>query len=254
MARTRTLAQLRADVCNRADISDGGSDVTKRHPSSEITRYINQAIQSYMQLVTDAGCQLYIKQAVVSTSTSSTVDTANWAPRDYLAMPTDLYHLKGIDITSGGATVAMQPFELADRNDFRAQFIFANGGIGMPILYQLGGVNQAGLRVAKVIPSSDAVYSCVVWYLPVAADLVADGDTFDGIAGYEEWVVNRAALDCLMRDASLPIYGVISRENAALEARMRFDMARAGGPQHRSDTRGQRRLLSRYPRGFWRGP
>jgi hypothetical protein len=241
-------------VCNRADIVDGGTDVTQRHPSSEINRYINQAIQAYVRLVSDCGCMLYIRQKTAATSTSATVDSENWAPRDYLAMPDDMFHLKGIDISSGGATVAMQPFELADRNDFRAQFIFANGGIGMPVYYQLGGGNNAGSRVAKIIPSADAVYQCVIWYIPILADLADDTDTFDGIAGYEEWVVNRAALDCLARDVALPIYSVIKNDNAEIEARMRFDFACTGGPQFRSDTRGRRRMLSRYPRGFWRGP
>lgn len=251
MARTRTLAQLRADVCDRADIADGGAG--GRHPSATLNRRINQAIQQFTRLVTDGGVDTYIKSTPVSTSVSSTPDAANWAPRDYLALPSDFYHLAGIDITYGTSTIAMQDFMSAERNMFREQpFWLSGSGIGMPVLYRLGGSNAAGARIVKVIPSADAVYTCAIWYLPVFQDLVSDSDTFDGIAGYEEWVVNRAAMDSLVHDNTNQVYVALINEQRELEAQMTYQFAAQAGPGRRMDTRARRNMLTRYSRGDWR--
>jgi hypothetical protein len=252
MSRTRTLAQLRADVCDRGDITDGGT--TGRHTTANLNRRINQAIQQYQRLVTDSGCTLFVKQVSGTTSTSSVADTAGWAPRDYIAMPSDFYHLEGIDITIGDTTVPMIDFMQLERNAFKmSPSWLASSGVGMPVFYKLGGLNQAGARVAKTIPSAGSVYQYTVWYLPEPADLVADGDVFDGIAGYEEWVVNRAVMDSCLRDqASQPLYSALAAENARLESRMAYEFATAAGPGRRIDTKSLRDRLLQVSFGDWR--
>lgn len=252
MSRTITLGQLRAAVCARGDITDGGT--TGRHTTAQLNGYINDAIQEFRRLVTDCGVTWYIKQVAVSTSTSATPDAANWAPRDYLAMPADFYHLEGIDITTGGTTAPMLDFVQYERDVFKlAPAWLSNGGMGMPILYKLGGYNAANALVAKIIPSADGVYSCVIWYLPIATDLVIDADTFDDIAGYDKWIITRAAMDTMTRDgASQPTYQALAAENARLEQAMRFQFASAAGPGHRTDTRALKARLVQLSRGDWR--
>lgn len=254
MARTRTLTQLLADVCERADVTDGGT--TGRHTTAFITRHINQAIQQFQRLVTDNGNPTYLKQVAAVTSTSSTVDASNWAPRDYLALPTDFYHLEGIDITNGGMTLTMVDYMTLERNMYKfAPAWLGTDGTGMPVYYKLGGHNAAGSAIVKIIPSADAVYNCVIWYLPIPTDLAAGGDTFDGIAGYEEWVVNRAAMDLLLRDgANQPTYQAIAAENARLESNMVFEFANSAGPGRRLDARALRASIRELARGYWRVP
>jgi hypothetical protein len=252
MARTRTLAQLRADVCDRCSIVDGGT--TGRHTTANLNRRINEAIQRFTRLVTESGNTIYVKQSPGTTSTSSTPDTTNWAPRDYIALPSDFYHLEGIDITVGSTTAPMMDYDQIERNMFRiAPSWLANGGIGTPVFYKLGGVNQAGSRLVRIIPGSDVVYSYVIWYLAVPPDLAADSDTFDGIAGYEEWIVNRAGMDSMLRDStSEPLYQALALENAALEQKMTFEFASAQGAGRRVDTRALRERMIRMSRGDWR--
>lgn len=250
MARTRSLAQIRADVCYMADISDGGT--TGRHTTANLNRRINEAVQQFTRLVTDAGSPTYLKQSVVNTSTSATVDANNWAPRDYLALPSDFYHLVGVDLTIGGSTISLQDFMTLDRNMFRdAPSWLTNNGVGRPDSYQLGGSNAAGSRILRIIPSADAVYSCVIWYLPAPADLVADGDTFDGIAGFEDWVVNRVVMDAMGRDSNATPYQVAQTENAKLESDMAFQFAKAAGPGRKVDARLMRQRNSRFGRDGW---
>lgn len=251
MSRTRNLGQLRADVCDRADIVDGAT--TGRHTTANLNRRINQAIQQFNRLVTDNGCTYYIKQTSGTTNTSSTPDTAGWAPRDYIAMPSDFYHLEGIDITVGSLTAPMMDYGMLERNMFRMiPSWLSTGGIGTPVFYKLGGTNQAGNIVAKIIPGADAAYPYVIWYLPIPADLVADGDTFDGVAGYEEWVVYRAVMDSLIKDANSQPYQIAAAEALKLEQRMAFEFANAAGPGRRVDARAMRERLARLSRGDWR--
>lgn len=252
MSRTRTLAQLRADVCDRADITDGLT--TGRHTTANLNRRINQAIQQFVRLVTECGCTWYIKQASGTTSSSSTADTTGWAPRDYIALPSDFYHLEGIDITTGGTTVPMLDFMMLERNLFKiAPAWLATGGAGMPIFYKVGGINQAGANVAKIIPSSDGVYPYVIWYLGIPTDLSNDSDTFDFIAGYEEWVVNRAVMDSMLRDgAQTPVYSACAAENAKFEADMRYQFAAIAGPGRRIDAKALRARMIQLSRGDWR--
>ena len=115
-----------------------------------------------------------------------------------------------------------------------------------------GGTNQAGSRVAKIIPSADAVYACVIWYLPTPADLVSGSDTFDGIAGFEEWVVNRAAMDCLTRDRAR--YAELDGDNEQLRRNMVFEFAAAQGPGRRQDTETLRKRFATYVSGDWWAP
>lgn len=238
MARSRALADLRDDVCLAADVKDGGA--TGRHTTTAINRRINQAIQYFTRLVTEAGSDWYIAQVSGTTGTSATADSAGWAPRDYIPMPDDFYHLKGIDISNGSTTVSMRDFMELERNRSRDApwwLNISNPGVGVPRYYKLGGLNQNSKRVAKVIPSSDGSYAYTVWYLPVPPDLVNDTDEFDFIAGYEDWVVNRAALDLLKRDgATQPTYATLAAENDKIEQEMRFNFACAQGAGRRVDS------------------
>lgn len=251
MARTRTLAQLRADVCDAADIVDGGT--TGRHTTANLNRRINQAIQQFQRLVTECGQPTYLKRTDVSTATSATQDASGWAPRDYLTLPSDFYHLVGIDITQGSTTISMQDFMTAERNQFRdVPTWLSTNGIGMPVYYQTAGKNAAGSRIVRVIPAADAVYTCTIFYLPYATDLATDSDTFDGIAGYEDWVIYQAAMDSLRRDGTSPTYAALQAERDRLQVQMAAQFARSAGPGRRIDTKLARQRLGRWARGDWR--
>ena len=39
-----------------------------------------------------------------------------------------------------------------------------------------------------------------MYYIPAPTTLVSDSDTFDGICGYEEWIILDVARKCFMKD------------------------------------------------------
>jgi hypothetical protein len=249
MSRSSTLVNLRGYVCDRADIVEGS-----RHPTATLNRRINQAIQRFRREVTECGCEYYLVRLPMQTSASTTANPSGWAPCDYLVLPNDFYHLSGIDIMAGGSTYAMMDFVRAERNQFQDYLTEAGvsiiRGSGLPIYYRISGqlrniISYDDSLIVQLIPRADAVYNVTLWYLAIPRDLVVDADTFDGIAGYEEWVVNRAALDSLMHDGvtSGPQYAAISQENAALEAKMKYEFSTTATPGRRVNTDWLRRKL-----------
>jgi hypothetical protein len=94
----------------------------------------------------------------------------------------------GMDVTIQGTikTLAFRPF--TERNDY------SDNGWGYPIAW-----SQFQTYTLAVMPSmAGIVYT--LWYLPVAADLVDDADTFDGVAGWENWVVWDVVCQLAARD------------------------------------------------------
>ena len=255
MPRTRTLAELRSDVADRADLTDGGS--SGRYTSAKLNRYINQAIQRYQQLVTGAGGQdWYMKRSgATAIGSSQTRDSAGWAPNMYIALPSDFFDMIGLTVTISGTTMPMVPFERSERTLFREMPSYLTSkSMGQPVYYRIGGTNASGAHIAEIIPWSDgAGYEYEMFWTPVTADLVADADTFDGRAGFEEYVVYRAAMDALLfaGNTNTPLYQSLKQSADEIEAEMKFKFATMQGAGRRLDTETTRQRLSRWSRGDW---
>ncbi len=83
--------------------------------------------------------------------------------------------------------------------------------------------------------SPTGVWDCQLEYVPVAPTLVNDGDTFDGVSGWEELIANLMARDCMIKleaDPS-PVLGSIG----ALQSRigMRARSRDKGHPRYAAD-------------------
>lgn len=242
MARTRTLAELKTDVSDRADIviDDAG-----KHTNTRIVRYINQAVQAFVRMTARAGHEHYLRRSTISTATSTTEDANGWAPCEYIAQPSDMLAVRAMEITVSGAPVPMIDVETLEGLALRNAQVWSAETFGAPRYYRVGGLAKPGgtnTDAIRIFPKADAVYSIECWYLARPTDMSGDSDTFDGVAGMEEWVVNRAAMDCLLR-AGLPTsdqYQALAAENARLEAEVKFTMATRGGPGRRIWTAGLR--------------
>jgi hypothetical protein len=57
-------------------------------------------------------------------------------------------------------------------------------------------------------------------YVPVATVLVGDADTFDGVSGWEEYVVLDAAIKSLIKDDGFEKVGVLEGRKAAIAQRI----------------------------------
>lgn len=184
MARTVTLASLRTQVRQRADMEHSGfvSD-------SELNTYINQSIaELYDLLVTKYGNDYYLASPYMFTT-----NTAD----DRYPLPADFLKLAGVDLViSADYRIALKPFMFQERN--RLQNF---GGI-----YDTLGRSNIRYRVEAneivISPKPDGAVSLWVWYVPCSPLLVNDSDTFDGFNGWEEYVVIDAAIKAAQKEES----------------------------------------------------
>jgi hypothetical protein len=165
-----TLAQLRTRSRERADMELGTGQDSSTHfiKNSELDSYINASVaELYDLLVRAYDADYYL--------TSTTV-TALAATQEY-NLPSDFYKMKGLDDSSG---VPIKRFNFRERNTSRL---------------------RARLRAGKLrfstVPPTGEVYT--LWYIPKAETLADDADTFDGINGWEEYVVVDAAIKMLTK-------------------------------------------------------
>ncbi len=186
MARNVTLSQLRTDVAAQADVVTSASG---RYTPTLLTRRINQSVQRFRERICAEGIAHYL------VSTSGTLSAGATSPYSFQELDLSnvspsIVRVFGVDITYSNvvSTLAHRPFQ--ERNDF--------GGpstTGIPRAWA-----AYNTRKVAVMPAPDQNYAYTVWYLPVVADLSADGDTFDGVAGWEDWIVWDVVCQIIARD------------------------------------------------------
>ncbi len=184
MSRTVTLSQLRTDIENQCDIVGA----TARHPTTLKNRLINQAIQRFREKISNAGAQHYL------TSSTGTFGVGATSPYpfyvlDLTAVSPGLVRTYGIDITLNGEVTSLThvPFNERDK--------YLGPRASVPVAW-------ANFQTAKaaIFPPAMSAYTYVAWYLPVFTDLSSDGDTFDGVAGWEDFIVWAVCTRLIARD------------------------------------------------------
>lgn len=187
MSRLVTLAQLRADVQNQADIAGASS----RHVASLLTRMVNQSIQRFRGQLSDAGCQHYL------TNTSGMLSAGATSPYPFYALNLSgaspaIVRTYAVDIDVSGRTKTLIHVPFNTRDKFCGPLV-----TGEPIAW----AHYQTEKVA-IMPAPGQEYNYVVWHLPVLPDLAADSDTFDGVAGWEDYIVWDVVARITVRDKS----------------------------------------------------
>lgn len=196
MARSFTLAQLRAAVQRRGSY-ENSADITP----TLLNDFINEAVAECYDLLVEKWADYY----TVSTTLATVIGV------EAISLPADFYKLRKLEVLYNAASSPQQwcrlwPHELEVSHEYLTLY-------GKAYRYRL----QAGNII--LVPLPVAVESLRMYYIPAVALLAADGDTFDGINGYEELVVQLALLRCKRRE-ELPTDD-IEREVARLGQRVR---------------------------------
>jgi hypothetical protein len=243
MARTRALQDLIADVRFAADIEGA----TARHTDQAIVRSLNQSQQALRQLISDHGIEYYL-------TSGGGVMTAG-DDRVY-PLPGEIVAVYGVDVLVNEEWRELAPFQMSERNALGGAG--ANAVLGVPTYYRLEGPD-----LMRVAPAPDSAYAFQIWFLPRPDDLEAtfnaDGSlatstaVFDGMHGWEDWLVYDTALRISARDAGVnDNYELLTAEHARIQARILSQAKKRvrNGPVRRVDTRGRRQLVEAVNR--WR--
>lgn len=174
LAQFKQRSRERADMVNSKFISD-----------SELSSYINASLtELYDLLLSSRGENYYIDSFSFTTIPGS----------DTYPLPVDFYKLMGVDyVTSSTQSITLKSFRWQERNRFREPFY--NARI-YNLMYQLRNNDLV------FIPTPNGNQQIKVWYIPRSPELVADTDTFDGINGWEEYVVIDVAIKMKVKEES----------------------------------------------------
>lgn len=183
-----TLQNLRDGALAKADMQSSGFI-----RPDELDAYINSSIREYYDLV----CTLFEDQYTNVTPYPITA-TAPVQPsaQTQVALPADFYKLRAVDIqVSPGQWFTAQPYTFEQRNELQNPLIFTSINY-LTLRYRLFGTDIFffGCQNQAIIAQ--------LWYIQLPTTLVAAGDTFDFVNGWEEYVTTDVAIKCLAKEES----------------------------------------------------
>lgn len=237
MSRTVTLLQLRTDISYQADIVTG---TTGRYTTTMLNRFINQSIQRFRERVSQEGIQHYLV-SVSGTINQGATSPYPFATLDMSAFSPNVVRTFGVDITYQNVVRTLQHRPLAERSAYGGPQI-----VGMPEAF-----SHIKTDLLAILPAPDQSYPYTVWYLPVVADLSADVDTFDGVAGWEEFIVWDVVTRIITRDQYAAAYQLAVTERDRIWAdvlRAATRVTAAGGATVGRDSFGEYGLRDRSAR------
>lgn len=135
---------------------------------ANLNEYINRGIAKlYGKLVSARGSDYYEKSATFTTvSGQQSYPMSAWTPAT-----TDFWQLLQVEITDGSFKRVLQPFMRKEHAKFSEY-------------------------------SVPAGFVITIYYVPFASRLTLDADAFDGINGWEEWVIRDAVIEALNKEES----------------------------------------------------
>ena len=161
---------------------------------------------------------------------------------DLTAVSPSVVRTYGVDIrlTSGVVTtLSHSPFQ--SRSDFGGPII-----TGEPRAWA-----HYQTRKLAVMPAPPQSYPYTVWYLPVLADLVADADAFDGVAGWEDFIVWDVVTRLIIRDQYMTAFQTATTYKNEIWADILRNATRvtsAGGAVLGRDSMGERGIMDNWRR------
>jgi hypothetical protein len=163
MARTRTLANLVADVRQRTNMEES-EFVT----DDEITEYLNQELaELHGRLTMGEGHPHFLSTTTISVTVGTTL----------YALPADFWKVVRMVATVDSITRDMEPFMEGERASLLNTQYFTATFCGGP-RYRVQGDN------VEILPVNRAL-SVELRYIQTCPRLVEDSDTVDGFNGYE---------------------------------------------------------------------
>jgi hypothetical protein len=201
VAREVTLLQLRLDIRNQADLVG----TTARHSDELLTRLINQSIQRFRERLCTDGVQHYLTNSTGLLAAGAT-SPYPFATIDLSAAAPAIVRTYSVDIDVSGYLKRLHHINFDERDRYSGSLI-----TGEPMAWC-----HLQTELLAVMPAPSEQYSYTVWHLPKLADLADDADEFDGVAGWEDFIVWDVVSRLVVRDQYPQAYGMIEQNKQEL--------------------------------------
>jgi hypothetical protein len=219
--------------------------LTLRHTDADLLIVINQSIQRFREMVSDAGFSYYLTPSAAASFTTGATSPYAFKVLDIASLSPTAVRIYGIDVTVSGAIHSLDAVDFAERNKYQ----YSDGpSTGVPVAFSM----YSDTKVA-ILPPPDATYAYTIWYLPQVTELSAGSDTFDGKAGWEEWIVWDVFHKLIHRDTYPQLFASVATERDRLQADIvkRARNLQRVGPMVKRDTRGDKRAKMGLARRSW---
>jgi hypothetical protein len=204
VASSVTLAQLRLDARLFADQRPGSS--TSFITETELTRLVNTKIRElYDMLVAARGSDYYATETTI----------AIVAGTSRYSLPSDFYELSSatLEWTSNDHELMFPVGSVRERIHYE--------GVLPQNCWSRYSPKGYRLRASQLefLPVPTGSVTCRIQYVPVFTDLSADGDTFDGINGWEKMVAIGVAMEMreIEKRPSSTLAGMYAEQLARIE-------------------------------------
>ncbi len=240
MANAKTLLEMRTELRKRADCV--GDTTTGRHTNSQLNIMLNNSWQA-MRAIVSQNTQIYLKPAV-ATMTAGKTDPYSWGT---VSLPADCVRIYGFDCTIAANDVrTLLPGSFTERNQYTGMY---GSGTGIPAIffpYNVGVevTTSVSPGVVGILPAPAQAYTYTLWYLPKWTPITDDTYVFDGVEGWDEWVIEDCILKLAETDNDMAATaGIAMQRQKDAEVRIRVSGASfaQAGPVRRLDVAGMRR-------------
>lgn len=184
MPKTIALSSLRLQSQQRADM-ENSSFVG---PSEWNQNINNSWFELYDLLISAYGSEYYEKDP------PQTINVVSGTSK--YALASDHYKTFGLDyVVSSTEKYPLNRYRMRDRNK-KNSALYMNRAFIPDVEYRLRGSNII------IIPTPTTTCTLEHLYAPVATSMSADGDTIDGVNGWEEYIIVDAAIKALLKEES----------------------------------------------------
>lgn len=201
MARTRSGQDLINDSYKKVDLEA----FTDRYPRSEVLRHLNQGGAELWDILLSALGKTFARSSSpwMITTTEDTIEYSGDYPEDFLELLSVRLTCPYDEMLSRLAT----PEEA---------FLRSGESSGTPVYYDLipGGI--------QLFPKHQANCCVVVEYARTFTDLTdSPSSTFDGINGWEEYLVCHAAREMMLKEGEPEMARLLENDKFALAERIK---------------------------------
>ncbi len=241
MANARTLLEMRTRLRKAADCVN--DTTTGRHTTDQMNVILNDSWQA-MRAIASKTNHIYMK-AAVATMTAGKTAPYSWGT---VSLPADCVRIYGFDVTVASTDVrTLLPLSFTERNEYVGLY---GQGTGVPVgffPYNIGVevTTTVTAGVVGILPAPAAAYAYTLWYLPKWTTITNDTYVFDGVEGWDDWVIWNSVLEIASADNDMAATAQIAtQERDKAEQRVvhgghNFHQA---GPVRRVDVASMRRV------------
>jgi hypothetical protein len=213
MARTRTLLQMRTRV---RQLTDTAND---QHIADAFLTYaVNQRIADLWDILVGSDPSRFrVSTTITTTAGIRRYQVAASPPTIEDGFPADFHSMIALDLVRGTSRWPVEEYKFEERSFGDGSY---SDAYGIPsVRYEIVGQGLDGTAAELRFDRDPGANTYEMHYVQAPQDLSADGDEFDGVAGWEEWAIRSVCIDVCHRQKTDPSVHMAEREK--VEQRIR---------------------------------